>query len=64
MSRRKKLEPGCVGGIFCPVEGHVVTRHRADGRWRISHVPLTQGQWKTLLERHLRERADSKEIDR
>lgn len=50
-ARRKPLDPGCVGGIFCPVEGHVVTRCYKNGRVRVSHIPLTPGQSESLRER-------------
>lgn len=49
-SRRKPLDEGCVGGIFCPVEGHVISV-RNGSKWSIKHVPLSKGQERTLFER-------------
>lgn len=51
-SRRKPLEEGCEGGIWCPVEGHVEkVPHK--GGWRIQHIHLTTGQRRTLFERSM-----------
>lgn len=51
MSARKPLHPSCIGGVWCPVEGHVTVRHLGNGRRIVSHIRLTTGQWKTLRER-------------
>lgn len=56
MSARKPLEEGCTGGIFCPVERHVGVRILGGNRRRISHIPLTSGQNKTLRERRAAQR--------
>jgi hypothetical protein len=55
MSARTLLEPGCTGGIFCEVEGHVVKTQR--GKTTVfSHAPLTLGQRKTMRERNVEAR--------
>jgi len=55
MTARKPLEEGCTGGIFCPVPGHL-KKNLSRARTRISHIPLTHGQHKTLMERRRVER--------
>lgn len=56
MSARKPLAGGCTGSIFCPVAEHV----RRIGN-RISHIPLTRGQYRTLFERRRSVRAEGTE---
>ncbi len=61
MSARKPLDEACTGGIFCPVQGHVkvrvfVPRGKVLARSRTSHIPLTDGQRKTLRERRAEQR--------
>lgn len=48
--RRKPLHPECNGSVTCTVEGHVTSRRYRNG-WSFDHIPLTQGQRKTLRER-------------
>lgn len=48
MTNAKPLDPGCVGGIFCPVRGHVVQKVFKNGRFKIAHIPLTKGQRQTI----------------
>ena len=55
MSARKPLEEGCTGGIFCEVPGHL-KKYVWRAQTRISHIPLTQGQHKTLCERRAAQR--------
>lgn len=50
MAARKPLAEDCTGDIFCPSTGHVVVRHFQGNRSRVTHVPLTEGQAKTLRE--------------
>jgi len=52
---RKPLDEGCIGGIWCPVEGHVVRTNYLNGKWTIHHIPLTRGQIRTLHERRAEE---------
>lgn len=62
MGKRKPLEEGCDGGILCPVEGHIIVKNYANGRWHYRHTPLTRGQTEQLIERsrqRARERAEA-----
>lgn len=61
MTARKPVEPGCNGGAFCPIPGHV-TRRGVGATFTLSHKPMTAGQRKTLRERwaaaHIQDEAD------
>lgn len=56
MSKRKPLDEACTGSIGCPVEGHSRMDRYANGRARVYHVALTDGQRKTLWERRRADR--------
>lgn len=54
MTPRTPLAEGCTGDIFCPIQGHVMSRWMFFRQeFHYTHVPLTVGQEKTRRERKL-----------
>lgn len=63
MNARKPVDPNCDGSVICQVDGHVLGRWSGGNRV-FEHIPLTNGQQKTIRERNRAVREQKREVTR